>query len=151
MPLNYSLNVKRYNELAFNVQVSRLVRQRLLERASQFNIILDDVSITNVQFSEDFSHAVEAKQIAQQEAQRAIFVVEKAKQEQQSIIVKAEGEAEAARMIGEAIKRNPAFLELRRIEAAREIANNVASKGANRLFLPADSLLLNNSAAQTLH
>lgn len=37
--------------------------------------------------------------MAQQEAQRAQFVVEKAKQERQEKIVRAEGEAEAARMI----------------------------------------------------
>lgn len=36
---------------------------------------------------------------AQQEAQRAQFVVERAKQERQEKIVRAEGEAEAARMI----------------------------------------------------
>ena len=36
---------------------------------------------------------------AQQEAQRAMFVVEKAKQERQEKIVQAEGEAEAAKMI----------------------------------------------------
>lgn len=36
---------------------------------------------------------------AQQEAQRAQFLVEKAKQEQRQKIVQAEGEAEAARMI----------------------------------------------------
>ena len=37
--------------------------------------------------------------VAQQEAQRAMFVVEKAKQERQEKVVRAEGEAEAARMI----------------------------------------------------
>src|SRR5271169_4523184 len=49
-------------------KVSRLVRQRLVERAAAFNIVLEDVSITSVQFSDEFAHAVEAKQIAQQEA-----------------------------------------------------------------------------------
>ena len=36
---------------------------------------------------------------AQQEAQRAQFVVERAKQERQEKVVRAEGEAEAAKMI----------------------------------------------------
>lgn len=114
----------------------------MLERASHFNIVLDDVSITSVQFSDDFSHAVEAKQIAQQEAQRAFFIVEKAKQEQQSIIVRAEGEAEAARLIGEAVQKNPAFLNLRRIEAARDVAQTISKSALNRLYLNADALLL---------
>lgn len=38
-------------------------------------------------------------QVAQQEAQRAAFVVEQAKQERQQKIVQAEGEAEVAKMI----------------------------------------------------
>lgn len=124
--------------------MSRLVRQRLIERAGHFNILLEDVSITAVQFSEEFAHAVEAKQIAQQDAQRAAFVVEKAKQEQQSIIIKAQGEAEAARMIGESMRQNPAFIDLRRIEAAREVAQTI-SKSNNRVYLDANSLLLNLS------
>ena len=123
-------------------KVSRLIRQRLLERASNFNILLDDVSITAIQFGDEFAHAVEAKQIAQQEAQRSIFLVEKAKQEQQSIILRAQGEAEAAKMISEAMAKNPAFLQLRRTEAAREIANTIA-KSQNKVILDANALLLN--------
>lgn len=123
-------------------KVSRLIRQRLLERASNFYILLDDVSITAIQFGEEFAHAVEAKQIAQQEAQRGIFLVEKAKQEQQSTILRAQGEAEAARMISEAMAKNPAFLQLRRTEAAREIANTIA-KSQNKVILDANALLLN--------
>lgn len=54
---------------------------------------------TDLSFGREYTAAVEAKQVAQQEAQRAQFVVEKAKQERQEKIVRAEGEAEAARMI----------------------------------------------------
>merc|ERR1712200_347108 len=82
-------------------QVSLLVRRELTERARDFNIILDDVSITELSFSKEYAAAVEAKQVAQQEAQRAAFFVEKAYQERQQKIVQAEGEAEAAKMMGE--------------------------------------------------
>lgn len=71
----------------------------MVERAQDFNIVLDDVSITDLSFGKDYTAAVESKQVAQQEAQRAAFVVEKAKQEKQQKIVQAEGEAEAAKMI----------------------------------------------------
>lgn len=123
-------------------RVSKLVRDRLLERSRYFSIILDDVSITNVQFGEEFAHAIEAKQIAQQEAQRAAFVVDKAIQEKQSTIIQAEGEAKSAQMVGEALAQNPAFVQLRRIEAAREIAQHI-SKSKNHVYLDASSLLLN--------
>ena len=51
---------------------------------------------------------------AQQDAQRAAILVEKAVQERQQKIVQAEGETQAALMLGEAISTNPGFLKLRR-------------------------------------
>ena len=67
-------------------------------------------------FGREYTAAVEAKQVAQQDAERSKFIVEKAEQDKRSIIVKAEGEAQSARMISEAIKKNPNFLNLRKIE-----------------------------------
>ncbi|EUC63401.1 prohibitin [Rhizoctonia solani AG-3 Rhs1AP] len=122
--------------------VSRLVRENLTRRALRFNLVLDDVSITHVAFSPEFTHAVEAKQIAQQTALRAAFQVDQAIQEKQSIIVRAQGEARSAELIGEAVKKNKGFLELRRLEAARDIAGILATSG-NRVMLDAQSLLLN--------
>lgn len=122
--------------------VSRLVRANLTDRALKFNLVLDDVSITHLSFSPEFTHAVEAKQVAQQTALRAAFLVDQAIQEKQSIIVKAQGEAKSAELISEAMRQNKGFLELRRLEAARDIANLLASSG-NRVMLDAQSLLLN--------
>lgn len=82
-----------------------MIRKELVERARDFNIILDDVSLTELSFGKEYTAAVEAKQVAQQEAQRAVFFVERAKQEKQQKIVQAEGEAEAAKMIS-FFKRN---------------------------------------------
>jgi len=123
-------------------EVSNLIRKRLVARAEDFHILLDDVSITHLNFGKEYTAAIEAKQVAQQDAERARFLVEKAQQDKRSIIVKAEGEAQSAKMISEAIRENPAFLQLRRLEAAREIAT-VISKSQNKVYLNADSLLLN--------
>ncbi|XP_064186219.1 prohibitin-2b [Anguilla rostrata] len=123
-------------------QVSLLIRRELFERAKDFNIILDDVAITELSFSREYTAAVEAKQVAQQEAQRAQFYVEKAKQDQRQKIIQAEGEAEAAKMLGEAVTKNPGYLKLRRIRAAQNIAKTVAAS-QNKVYLSADSLVLN--------
>lgn len=123
-------------------QVSQLVRKELIERARDFNIILDDVSITELSFGREYTAAVEAKQVAQQEAQRAFFEVEQAKQERQKKIVQAEGEAEAAKMLGEAITKNPGYLKLRKIRAAQQIAKTIA-RSQNTVYLNASSLMLN--------
>jgi prohibitin 2 len=123
-------------------QVSRKIKDNLLERAADFNIVLEDVSITDLQFGREFTAAVEAKQVAQQEAERARYVVDKAIQDKRSIIIRAQGEAESAKMIGHAIQNNPGFVNLRRIDAAKSIATTV-SRSANTIYLTADSLLLN--------
>ncbi|XP_023216596.1 prohibitin-2-like [Centruroides sculpturatus] len=123
-------------------QVSLLVRKELTDRARDFNIILDDVSITELSFGKEYTAAVEAKQVAQQEAQRAAFVVEQAKQERQQKIVQAEGEAESAKMLGDAIAANPGYLKLRKIRAAQNVARTIAAS-QNRVYLNAGSLMLN--------
>nr|XP_026690609.1 prohibitin-2-like [Ciona intestinalis] len=80
-------------------------------------------------------------QVAQQDAQRAQYIVERAKQDRQQKIVQAEGEAQIAKTLGEAISKNPAYLKLRRIRAAQSIAKTL-SQGQNKVYLDANSLML---------
>ncbi|KAA3679779.1 prohibitin 2 [Paragonimus westermani] len=123
-------------------QVSLLIRKQLIERARDFSIVVDDVSITDLTFSQVYSAAVEAKQIALQEAQRAQFLVERAIQEKQQKIVTADGEAQAAKLIGDALTANPGYLKLRKIKAATQIARTIA-QSQNRAYLSTTSLILN--------
>jgi len=124
--------------------VARLVRENLARRASRFNIILDDVSLTHLAFSPEFTAAVEAKQVAQQEAQRAAFIVDRARQEKQATIVRAQGEARSAELVGEAIKKSRSYVDLRQIENARQIAAILQeSGGKNKLYLDSEGLGLN--------
>ena len=125
-------------------QVSLLTRNSLIERARQFNILIDDVSITHLTFGTEYSAAVEAKQIAQQDAERAKYIVKRAIQDKQSTIVKAQGEAQSAELIGRAMANNPAYIELRQLEAAKDVASNL-SKSDNKLYLDSNTLMLNLS------
>ncbi|XP_057508172.1 prohibitin-1, mitochondrial-like [Actinidia eriantha] len=137
--------VAQYNASQLITQreaVSREIRKILTERARNFNIALDDVSITSLTFGKEFTAAIEAKQVAAQEAERAKFVVEKAEQDKRSAVIRAQGEAKSAQLIGQAIASNPAFITLRKIEAAREIAYTM-SNASNKVFLSSDDLLLN--------
>jgi len=137
--------VARYNAselLTRRDVVSREISNELKLRAGNFNILLEDVAITHLAFSPEYAKAVEAKQVAQQDAERAKYIVIGAQQEKKTIITKARGEAESATLIGTAVKRNPGFMKLRRIDAARDIADVVSGSG-NKVYLNADSLLLN--------
>ncbi|KAI9653812.1 MAG: Prohibitin-2, subunit of the prohibitin complex (Phb1p-Phb2p) [Alyxoria varia] len=126
--------------------VSRLVRDSLVRRAARFNILLDDVSLTHLAFSPEFTSAVEAKQVAQQDAQRAAFIVDKARQEKQAMVVRAQGEARSAELIGDAIKKSRSYVQLREFDNAKAIAS-ILEKSKNRVFLNAEALGLNVSRA----
>lgn len=130
--------------LTMREQVSQTILTNLLERSSEFYIKLEDVSIVDLTFGTEFMRAVEEKQVAQQDAERARFVVQEAEQQKKSTIIRAEGESRSIQLLGESMANNPAYIELRKLEAAREIAHTVA-RSANRAYLSADSLLLNIS------
>jgi prohibitin 2 len=122
--------------------VSKQIRDMLVKRSGDFQILLDDVAITHLAFSKEYTAAVEAKQVAQQDSERAKYIVEKAIQEKRTIVIRAEGEAQSAQLIGQAIRGNPAFIQLRRIEAAKEVAATVANSNS-KVYIDADTLLLN--------
>ena len=85
---------------------------------------------------------MEQKQVAQQLAERAKFIVQRAEQEQQAAVIRAEGDAEAARMVSEMMsKHGSQLVDLRRIEAAREITKNL-SNSKNVSYLPGGNLLM---------
>lgn len=116
--------------------VSQRIRNDLTRRAAEFNIMLEDVSITHMTFGREFTKAVEQKQIAQQDAERARFIVERAEQERQANVIRAEGEAESAETISAAVaKSGDGLVQIRRIEAAKDIAQMLSSN-PNVAYLP---------------
>jgi prohibitin 1 len=131
--------------------VSNGIRDALVERAGKFGLILDDVSITHLTFGKEFAKAIEHKQVAQQEAETQAYLVAKADQERKAAVIRAEGEAEAAELISKAMaSAGNGFIEVRRIDTAKEVANTLARNG-NVVYLPSgnkngggsNSLLLN--------
>lgn len=124
-------------------EVSHRIAVMLRQRAAIFNVEISDVSITQMTFGKEYAAAVEAKQISQQMAERAKFKVQQAEQEKRGAILLAEGEATSAKLIGEAIKNNPGFLELRRLEAAKHIAKTIGANGKGHYLVDSDSLLVN--------
>lgn len=129
--------------------VSALVRESLIRRARDFNIVLDDVAITHLSYGAEFSKAVEQKQVAQQEAERSKFVVAKSEQEMRAAVIRAEGESESAKLISDATAAaGNGLIELRRIEASREVAATLA-KSPNVAYLPnGNNMLLGLNAAR---
>lgn len=134
--------VAQYNAeelLSKRALVSQSIRNALVERAQKFNLILDDVSITHLTFGKEFSRAIENKQVAQQEAETQVYVVVKNDQERKAAVIRAEGEAEAAELISKAMATaGNGLIEVRRIDAAKEVAS-VLARGGNVTYLPTNS------------
>lgn len=119
-------------------EVSSNIKNSLKTKLEAFDILVDQFSIVNFQFSERFDNAIELKQEAEQDAQRESRVLEKVKivaeqkiaeadglkksailkaeGEAQSKILTAEAEAQAIGFQGKALKENPDVLQLRYIE-----------------------------------
>ena len=103
---------------------------------------LQDMSLMQVYFSPDYHRAIERKQVAEQIAERSKFIVQKAKQEKKSTIIKAEAQAIATELIGKQVKTNPAYLKMKKIEIAQQIAKVIA-KAKSRVYLSSDQLCMN--------
>ena len=72
-------------------------------RLEKYGIIVLDTSVVDLDFSPEFSKAVEEKQIAEQRAQRAVYVAQEAEQEAEATINRAKGQAEAQRLLRETL------------------------------------------------
>jgi prohibitin 2 len=105
--------------------VSDSIRNVLNDRLTPRGILVEEVSITEFNFSAEFSRAIEAKQVAEQDALRAERELRRAQIEAQQQVARAEAEAEArlqvARAEAEALRLqreviSPELLQLRFIE-----------------------------------
>jgi prohibitin 1 len=134
--------VAKYNAeelLSRRAEISQEIRAGLIKRAHAFDLILDDVSITHLTFGREFAKAIEQKQVAQQEAERQTWVVARSDQERKAAVIRAEGEAEAANLISEAIhKAGNGIIEIRRIDTAKEVAQTIAYS-RNVTYIPSSS------------
>ena len=92
-------------------EVNRVAKERLTKN----EIIVTDISLVNLDFTEQFLKAVEDKQIAEQQAKMSEKLVEKAKKDAEQVIAKARGEATALKMQKMSITKD--LIELRKVEA----------------------------------
>ncbi|MCS6942768.1 MAG: prohibitin family protein [Geminocystis sp.] len=94
----------------------------LNSRLEKYGIIVLDTSVVDLNFSPEFAKAVEEKQIAEQRAQRAVYIAQEAEQQALAEINRAKGKAEAQRLLAETLKAEGGELVLKKeaIEAWKE-------------------------------
>lgn len=94
----------------FRRNLEALLQQRL----GAYDLALDDVDLVQLDFSRRFRAAVEAKQVAEQDARRAAFEALKAQRQAAARVYQAEGEARAQELLSPAL--SPELLQRQAIE-----------------------------------
>ncbi|MCK5315940.1 MAG: prohibitin family protein [Anaerolineales bacterium] len=95
-------------------EMTQLITQDLSQDLSENGLFLSDFVLRNITFSPEYAASVEQKQIAEQEAEQAKFVVDQRKQEAEQARQVAQGRADAVVIDAEG------FAEARVIEAQAE-------------------------------
>lgn len=85
-------------------KVKQIALAELKERLTKYNIIVDDFNIVDFDFSPDFNNAIEQKQVAQQN-------YEKAKIEATTALTQAEGQANAQKALKDTGSLSPEYLQ----------------------------------------
>ncbi|XP_011823908.1 PREDICTED: LOW QUALITY PROTEIN: prohibitin-like [Mandrillus leucophaeus] len=115
--------------------ISRQLSDDRTERAASFGLILDDASLTHLTLGKEFIGG--SQTVAQQEAERARFVVEKAEQQKKAAITSAEGDSKAVERITNSLATaGDALIELCKLETAEDIAYQFLHS-RNIIYLPA--------------
>lgn len=96
-------------------EVSQQIIQDLSAKVNKYGIIINELNIIDLNFSEAYNKAIEDKQVAEQEVKKAQQELEKTKIEAEKKVAEAQAEADALRLQKEEITDE--LLELRRIEA----------------------------------
>ena len=84
-------------------ELKKDIDELLVSRLANYGIVLSDVSIIDIKFSDEFNKAIEAKQVAEQEAKQAIFKAEQAKNDAVARVNMAEGQAKAQQLQQQAL------------------------------------------------
>ncbi len=145
------------------LELQARIADELRTQFGKDGIRLTALLLRNVAFSPEYAKSVEDKQIAQQNAERAKFLVQSEEQEASRVRVKAQGEADAAitrakgdaesqvlraraeaqslSLVSEALKDNPSLLTFRYIEKLAPTIHTILLPSGQNFILDPKSLI----------
>jgi len=94
-------------------------------------LVIEDIVIENIKLTKELEHAIEAKMVQEQEASKSKYLQQRAQIEADTAVIKAKGEAESIRIRGDALKQNPAFVDLQIVDKWDGITPLVVGGGDN--------------------
>jgi prohibitin 2 len=94
-------------------------------------LVMEDIVIENITLTQELERAIEAKMVQEQEASKSKYLQQRAQIEADTAVIKAKGEAESIRIRGDALKENPAFVDLQIVDKWDGITPLVVGSGDN--------------------
>jgi prohibitin 2 len=79
-------------------------------------LVVEDIVIQDISLTKQLESAIEAKMVQEQDAQKAQYIQQRAQIDADTAVIQAKGEAESIRIRGEALKDDPAFVDLKIVD-----------------------------------
>ena len=139
-------------------ELEAFITEQLVIKMAENDLVMEDFVLRDIHFSEEYAAAVEQKQIAEQQALQAQFVVESKKQEAEQArqvaqgqadaaviaakgdaearLINAESEAKANELIAASLRDNPELLTYQYITRLSPSINTILVPSDNPYILP---------------
>ena len=92
-------------------QIQDEINVKIKQLLEKDGFIIDEVVLRDVRFTEEFTKAIEAKQVAQQAAEQMKYTLEKEQKEAERKVIEATGRANAIEVINKALAQNPNYIK----------------------------------------
>lgn len=107
-------------------QIENQIKDRMHESLLERGFVIEKVMMKSIRLPIELSRAIERKLQAEQEAQQMQYVLDRERKEAERRRIEAEGTRDAQKILAEGLVRE--IIELRSIEAFRELANSPNTK-----------------------
>jgi len=97
-------------------------------------IVIEDIVVQDIALTKELESAIEAKMVQEQEAAKSKYLQQRAQIEADTAVIQAKGEAESIRIRGQALKENPAFVDLKIVDKWNGLAPLVIGGGDGLVF-----------------
>src|SRR5688572_20853247 len=101
-------------------------------------LVIEDIVIQNIALTKELEHAIEAKMVQEQEASKSKYLQQRVQIEADTAVIRAKGEAESIMIRGEALKSNPAFVDLQIVDKWDGLAPVIIGSAENVMLTMQD-------------
>ena len=101
-------------------------------------LIVEDIVIQNITLTKELETAIEAKMVQEQSASKAKYLQQRAQIDADTAVIQARGEAESIRIRGQALKDDPAIVDLKIVEKWDGSTPLVIGSGGGVVYTPQD-------------